>query len=79
MNTPPKTIDKTEFEKRRAKIYALNTESDQIANEQKLKIQAEKEMVIIKDELTRRGQTSNAVRNMGSFITEEYADYIADK
>lgn len=54
-------FDKTEFKKQMSKIFTMETESEKKAYQTKLRIQAEKEMIIIKNELL-HGMESNKTK-----------------
>jgi len=83
-------FDKTEFKKQMSKIFTMETESEKKAYQTNLRIQAEKEMKIIKAELLHGGgSTSSVIPQHGALkcvestesniIMREFQDYLSRK
>ena len=80
-------FDKTEFKKQMSKIFTMETESEKKTYQTKLRIQAEKEMIIIKTELLHgmeskktRCEAPKRVENIESnTIMREFQDYLSRK
>lgn len=80
-------FDKTEFKKQMSKIFTMETESEKKTYQTKLRIQAEKEMIIIKTELLQgmeskktRCEAPKRVENIESnTIMREFQDYLSRK
>ena len=82
-------FDKTEFKKQMSKIFTMETESEKKTYQTQLRIQAEKEMIIIKTELLQGGSTSSVIPQHGALkcvestesntIMREFQEYLNQK
>ena len=80
-------FDKTEFKKQMSKIFTMETESEKKTYQTKLRIQAEKEMIIIKTELLDgmeskkpRCEAPKRVENIESnIVMKEFQEYLNQK